>query len=186
MLKTIVTFSNSDFENNEEFYRDFIKTIEETKKYQLIYKWYEDSASEDPAKVYPRFLKELKVADVVIAEASSPSIGVGQTIAVAYQNKKNIVICLKKEVKDSNLHPLVRGITSSFAKYVYYENFNDLQKKLAKMHEVFSKTKFEKFNFLATPEIKNILNKESRKFNITQSELLRNMITEWSRKKNGK
>jgi hypothetical protein len=185
MLKAIVTFSNADFKKNEDYYRNFLTIIEQTKKYQLIYKWFDSKDSKEPVKIYSRFMKELKVADIVIAEASSPSIGVGQTIALAYQNKKNIVVCMKKNVKDSNLHPLVRGITSSFAKYIYYENFSDLQKKLLKMYEVFSKIKFEKFNFLATPEIKTILDEESRKLNITQSELLRNIIIEWSRRQNG-
>ena len=182
MLKTIVAFSNSDFQRNKEFYNNFIKTIEQTGKYTLIHKWYEKKESEDPTIIYSRFLKELKIADVVIAEVSSPSTGVGQTIAVANQNKKNIIICMKRDAKDSNLHLLVRGITSPFAKYIYYDNLSDFQKKLVKLYDVFNKTKFEKFNFLATPEIKDILSEESRKLNITQSELLRNIITQWSKK----
>jgi len=185
MLNTIITFSNTDFKENKKYYWDFIKSIELTKRYKLIYKWYEETQLHDPEEVYSRFLKDLHHADVIIAEASSPSIGVGQTIARAYQNKKNIVICMKKNVKDSSLHPLARGITSSFVKYIYYADLDDLQKKLVKLYEVFNKTKFEKFNFLATPEIKNILNEESRKLNVTQSELLRNIVAEWNKKRNG-
>lgn len=182
MLKAIVAFSNTEFQKNKNFYNNFIETIENTGKYTLIHKWYEKQEPEDPTKVYSRFLKELKTADVVIAEASSPSTGVGQTIAVANQNKKNIIICMKESAKDSNLHPMVRGITSSFTKYIYYNNLSDFQKKLTKLYDVFNKSKFEKFNFLATPEIKEILSDESRKLNITQSELLRNIIIEWSKK----
>jgi hypothetical protein len=183
MLKTILAFSTTDYKKNPKFYNRFIAIIEKINTFKIIYKWYEGKEPKNSAEVYSIFLKEIKNSDLIIAEASSPSIGVGQTITVANQNMKNILICIKKNIKMSNLHPLITGITSSFVRYLYYDDFSDLNDKLINISINLNKLKFKKFNFLATEEIKNLLKEESRKLNITQSELLRNIIMDWSGRK---
>jgi len=58
--------------------------------------------------IYERDLKWLKSADIVIAEVSNPSLGVGYEIAVAEKLGKKI-LCLFKEQKKQSLSAMIAG-----------------------------------------------------------------------------
>ena len=75
---------------------------------------------------YKKAFDSIKDADLLIAEASSPSTGQGMEIRDAILQNKRIIVIAKKGCKVSGL------ITGSNAinKIIYYDNLNDLKEKI--------------------------------------------------------
>lgn len=180
--KVFVTFSNQAFQSNPKFYYDFIDIIESNCGFEVPYRWFKESIPDPPKKIYRNSLLAIRTADICIAEASSGSIGVGQQISYAIQHKKLVVICLKKELEKTNKHFFLKGTTSPTVSSIYYESLADLKKILCDKLNSSYIERLEKFNFLATVKEKKVLYQQSLKQDISQSELLRNIIDEWIEK----
>jgi len=107
---------------------------------------------------------------------------VGQQITYALQKKKHVLICIKKSRFSKNSLNFLKGTKSGNIKFIYYKGLNDLEEQLKAIlsnKEDQKLEKLEKFNFLSTSRIKSIILEESKKQQISQSELLRNIIEEW-------
>ena len=77
--------------------------------------------------IYKRDIGWLKECDFVIAEVTTPSLGVGYEIGRAIQfNKK--VICLYRDIQDKRLSAMIAG--NKNLKIINYKDFEDLKEKI--------------------------------------------------------
>lgn len=75
--------------------------------------------------IYTRDTSWIKEADVLIAEVTSPSLGVGYEIAYAEKLNKP-VLCLFSEVSDKSLSAMIQGNKDLTVRK--YKNFEDAKK----------------------------------------------------------
>lgn len=178
-----VTFSTKYLKTTvSPTYSEFVSVVKEA-GFLISHEWYAKENGRTPEEIHSQALKAIREADYLIAEASIDSIGVGQQINYALQKKKVVVLCVKKDMATSSSSTFLKGTNSGNIKFVYYDRIEDLAKQLKQIFIETDKIALEKFNFIATPELKAIISKESQKRQISQSELLRNIIEEWSRDK---
>ena len=77
--------------------------------------------------IYKRDIGWLKECDFVIAEVTTPSLGVGYELGRAIQfNKK--VICLYRDIQDKRLSAMIAG--NKNLKIINYKDFEDLKEKI--------------------------------------------------------
>tara|TARA_B100000029_G_C16862216_1_gene699766 strand:+ start:105 stop:512 length:408 start_codon:yes stop_codon:yes gene_type:complete len=77
--------------------------------------------------IYKRDMEWLKQCDLVIAEVTTPSLGVGYEIGRAIQfNKK--VLCLYRHIENKKLSAMLAG--NRKIKVIYYKGFEDLKEKI--------------------------------------------------------
>jgi len=80
-----------------------------------------------PKEVFVRDTMGVKSSDIILAEVSKPSHGVGMEIMLAYMEGKRIILLAKKDVK---LSALLEGIKD--AVIIRYEDEEELLEKLRK------------------------------------------------------
>jgi hypothetical protein len=177
-----VTFSSKYLKiKTNPTYKEFISLIKKL-GFEILHEWYFKKEERTPELIYSQSLKSIREANYLIVEASIDSIGVGQQITYALQKKKHVLICIKKSRFSKNNLNFLKGTKSGNIKFIYYKGLNDLEEQLK---AIFSNKedqkleKLEKFNFVSTSRIKSIILEESKKQQISQSELLRNIIEEW-------
>lgn len=83
-----------------------------------------------PEDIFYRDIGAVKESDILLAEISNPSHGVGMEIMQAYISNKKIILVARK---GSNISFLVRGIPGSI--FVEYKDYEDLEKNLKKILE---------------------------------------------------
>lgn len=177
--KIFLTFSSNAFKNESEFYQSLINIIEKDCQAIIEHRWYEHTNANDPQRVYNDSLQAIRDCDVFVAEVSAGSTGVGQQITFAIQHKKPVILCLKEEFKDKNNYLFLRGTQSTNVNFIYYSSLDELKMLLCKRIESVHADKLEKFNFVATKRVNEVLEEESYKRKISKSELLRNIVEEW-------
>lgn len=79
-----------------------------------------------PHEVFVRDTSGVKESDILIAEVSNPSHGVGMEIMLAYLEGKKIIALSKEEAEVSLLLKGVPGI-----KILIYKNLDELKNKIA-------------------------------------------------------
>jgi len=77
--------------------------------------------------IHDRDIRWIKTSDIVIAEVTTPSLGVGYEIATA-QNIGKRIYCLFNSSKRTRLSAMIRG--SNKLKVFDYQNFDELKKIL--------------------------------------------------------
>jgi nucleoside 2-deoxyribosyltransferase len=80
-----------------------------------------------PKEIFVRDTMGVKFSDIILAEVSKPSHGVGMEIMLAYMEGKRIILLAKKDVK---LSALLEGIKD--AVIIRYEDEEELLEKLRK------------------------------------------------------
>ncbi len=83
--------------------------------------------SNDPKEIFKRDYEQLKSCNIIIAEVSEPSHGVGIEIGISYCLGLKIILLHEK---DKNLTKLAQGITNVVI--IEYQNIEDLKRKLSK------------------------------------------------------
>lgn len=174
-----LTFSSELLQQDKIFSLKLYELIVKDCELDIQYRWFENSQKKTPQKIYLDSLNAIRKADFFIAEASIKSSSVGQQIGYAIQQKKPCFILLKNELQDASGSLFLKGTRNSNVYFIYYSGIEDLKVKLYSNIQSIKDSKLEKFNFLATKRIRSVLLKESKKRNITQSELLREIIEEW-------
>ncbi len=86
------------------------------------------------SEIYKRDINWLEEADLVIADVSIPSLGVGYELAYAEKLVKKI-ICLYEN--ESNVSAMIKGNSNFFL--IPYANLNDLFVKIAEVFEEIDK-----------------------------------------------
>lgn len=79
-------------------------------------------------EIFYRDINVVKESDILLAEISKPSHGVGMEIMQAYISNKKIILVAKE---DSNISFLVRGIPNAIL--LEYRDYKDLEEKLRKI-----------------------------------------------------
>lgn len=79
--------------------------------------------------VYNSVLKKIDNSDVLVADISDPSGGVGYQVYHAFYSKKPIIIIYSRDSL-SNPSVIIRGIKSKKVNILEYSDFADLEKKL--------------------------------------------------------
>lgn len=144
--------------------------------YRFTYDWLEDGEKLSAKKLYEKAISGINRADLVVAEVSEPSTGVGQQIAYAVENKIP-VIALKEKGKSDKNSRFTLGSEDDLLK-IYSYRLPEISKMLELALSEQSSKRFEKFNFVSTPEINNYLSLKSDMKGISKSQLLRQIIKE--------
>ena len=81
----------------------------------------------DPAYIFEQDIDWLHDADVVVAEVSTPSLGVGYEIGLAQSLEKRI-LCLYREQEDKGLSTMISG--NRYLSIAQYESIDDIDVSL--------------------------------------------------------
>ena len=82
-----------------------------------------------PEDIYERDVRLLEASDVVVAEISYPSLGVGFEIAYALlRGKKVVALCEEERLEKTSA--LIRGIKQPNFKLIVYRNSEEATRKL--------------------------------------------------------
>ena len=81
----------------------------------------------EPSYIYEQDTDWLREADVVIAEVTTPSLGVGYEIGLAESLEKRI-LCLYREVEDRGLSAMILGNRN--LSIAQYESISDIENYL--------------------------------------------------------
>jgi len=116
----------------------YLKIINELKQYgQVLTEHVGDedlriSGEEDKSDkfIHDRDMDWIFESDVIIAEVTTPSLGVGYEIAMAIQLKKR-VICFFNKSKGKSLSAMISG--SDYTKIYEYDTFEDIQRSLSEI-----------------------------------------------------
>lgn len=182
MLKNVfVTFSSKFIKSDNESFNSLIKTIDNSQKYKIRHRWFDVTSSKTHLKkLYSESVKALLESDIIIADVTLPSTGVGQQIAYGIFHKIPVIIIANKKIEDNPRSKFLKGTTSSRVEFFYYKNAQEIEKNLVKFIDNMSTDSYEKLNFVATKSLKSLIDEESKKLGVTQSELLRQIILDWS------
>lgn len=85
-------------------------------------------------QIYTRDVKWIERSELVVAEISGPSLGVGFEIAYALFQKKIPVLAFASK-ETNNLSALIAGCDSDLLTVKEYENIEDLHKKIKNYFE---------------------------------------------------
>lgn len=125
----------------------------------------------DALAVQKKMSKWKKQADLILVEASTPSFGVGQEIAEALTDNKQVVVLYKVGMKPHIL--LNQGQEALY--FVEYSDAN-LEKVLEEYIEYAKEHSDTRFNFFISPQIGSYLDWISQKKKLPRAVYLRRLI----------
>lgn len=131
----------------------------------------EVQSKEEIEKVYRDLLKLIKLADVVVAEISSPSVSVGHEITEALEMSKPVIV-MYTEGHGANL---LGGKHDDKMHFVQYK-MDKLSTIMADVLEEAKRRMDVRFNFFVSPKILAYLDWVAQKRMIPRSVFLRNLI----------
>lgn len=150
---------------------------------KLTLKWFEDKNRLSPEGIFTQAIEGIRSADIVVAEISYPSTGVGQQIALALSWKIPVIALYKKDAEGPSRFTI--GFQSELFSSLKYTD-KDLLKLLEKEFTLVLKSRYVKFNFIATREINNFLEEKSGSAGISKSQYLRDILRFWIDKHEGR
>lgn len=176
-----VYFSAPSISNDEqkELFTSIRNTLNEL-GHHITYDWLRDTVKDEPKQLFEKAFQGINEADVVIAEVTFPSTGVGQQIALATSKKIPVVALYAKGKEPASR--FTAGSENELLKVIEYQKDN-LKDILKDILDDIGKERFEKFNFISTREINETLEEESQNLNISRSRLLRQIVREWFSRK---
>lgn len=127
----------------------------------------------DWAEIYQLNLETIAKADVVIAETSYNSFGVGYQVAVAIQQKKPTLL-LRRE--DADKEAFATGVVDTWAQRATYndDTLDGIVDKFLNENDI--ATKDMRFNFFIDRPIYNYLRWSAMKTGKTKAEILRELV----------
>jgi len=172
-----VYFSASSSKLNERrpLYLEIIDSISSFGA-KLTYNWLLDKEKLKPDEIFEKASEGIKEADIVVAEITYSSIGVGQQIALALSWKIPVVALYQKN--KSQISRFALGMKSPHLTLRQYAK-DSIETVLKESFDEVVKKQFIKFNFISTKEINDYLEKISSSLNISKSQLLRRIVREW-------
>lgn len=174
--------SSSKLEERKPLYLEILNTIGSLGA-KITYNWLLDREKLRPEEIFEKASEGIKEADVVVAEISYPSIGVGQQITLALSWKIPVVAIYQKSKPQTSRFAL--GMKSPYLTLKQYKKDN-LEKVLKESFDEVVKKQFVKFNFISTKEINDYLENKSSSSGVSKSQLLRRVIREWMAKEGSK
>lgn len=133
------------------------------------------AANSDSRVLLHREQALLQQADAVVAEVSTPSLGVGAMLMFAVEQHKP-TLCLYPDTADeADISESVKGLTSSLVTTATYNN-TTLERILTDFLQQARDEQFQKFNFIANKKISDFIERQARREHKTKSEFLRDFI----------
>ena len=172
--------SSNFLDKNKDLYIRIIKIIS-TSGYSLTSNWVNDKTKLNPEQLFEQATSAIKKSNILIAEITNPSTGVGQQISLALSQKIPVIILIRSDIEHEPRFTF--GTKSPYIKIVKYDS-SSLEYGLKKNLNNIKKNKYVKFNFVTTREINNFLEETSKEKNISKSEFLRKIIEYWKNKNN--
>jgi len=180
-MKVHFITSRPTLENDISLLRDIANFVK-GEGHHLVNEWIEIAynrmarkpvVSPDWNSIYKDNLEVITRTDVVIAETSFDSFGVGYQIAFAVQQRKPILL-LRHETADDNVY--VTGVRDGWIRHEKYtqENVHSIVKKFLDDNDI--KSKEMRFNFFLDRKIYNYLRWASFKTGKTKAEILRDLV----------
>lgn len=134
--------------HNQEWYRDIIKHLGQYGEV-LTQRIGAEDLDENGEKhfeseeVYDWLMERLEEADILVAEVSTPSLGVGYEIAVAEEMDKKI-LCLFRRGSGRRLSAMIEG--NKNIDVVYYDKLSDAQEAIEEYFEEIQNSKLRNKN----------------------------------------
>ncbi|MCX6727016.1 MAG: hypothetical protein NTY75_04415 [Candidatus Shapirobacteria bacterium] len=172
--------SSLTLSEDKDSYSRIIKVISKSGG-TLISNWIEDKTKLKAGELFEQTIEDIKRADILVAEITYPSTGVGQQIALALSWKMPVIALKRSDVDHESRFTL--GTKSQYLKIVKYDA-NSLENELRKSFNEVKKSKYIKFNFVTTRDISDLLEKKSKEKSMSKSELLREIVEEWKKLNN--
>jgi hypothetical protein len=175
--------SKSDIANNIGLLRKIVTAVHE-EEHKLSLDWIEPAyvrqttrQIEGPVdwnEAYKEAIEALTKADVVIAETSQNSFGVGYQVATALQQKKPMLL-LRRANADSDAFAL--GPSDELMDHTTYKTDDEATKAVTKfLKDNDIQTKDMRFNFFIDRPIYNYLRWAAQKTGKTKAEILRDLV----------
>lgn len=153
-----------------------IKDSNHTQTNPYPYKFFGDKKQRNKTKdVSAKVKHSIKKSDIIVAEMSIPSFGVGYNICLAlYYNLP--IICLCQKQYSYNMPSFIKKIKSRRVQIIFYtpENVEKLFKKSLRK----AIPKKVRFNMNLEPEVSSYLNYLSRKEGKPRTEVIQTLIKE--------
>ena len=143
---------------------------------EVKFDWLNEMDPYIPKEMYARVIHAIRNSDIVVAEITYPSTGVGLQLALAAQHRVP-VLALRADWIDTPKQ-FAEGAQGDDFKIVNYAK-GSLVKVLKENLRSMGKERFIKFNFVSTPEINAELDRVSGLHGVSRSHLLRQIIREW-------
>ncbi len=117
---------------------DYIKIVELLKQYgkvlteHIAYKTLDDKGEKDLTKkqIYDRDVEYLKKSDLVVAETTVPSLGVGYELAYAESLGKKVICLFDIKENQRGLSAMIEGNEKFMV--INYQNVNEMLEELRK------------------------------------------------------
>lgn len=179
-MKIYFTGSVSGLDEYKENYTKIVDTLErlghrvyeETTKVTEEYV-YDEISDEDKINYYKKTLKWMNAADIIVVEASHPSLSIGHELSVALEKGKPVIV-LYSQGKAPHFLVGVQSEKLIVEKY----SLDDLKQTLESALEYASEQQDTRFNFFISPKIANYLDWISREKRIPRAVYLRRLIEE--------
>jgi len=181
MIRVHLIASRGNVQENIESLRRITKLILK-EKHEIARDWVETAysnyvnkqeTSADWSKIYQLNLETIAKADIVIAETTSNSFGVGYQVAVAVQQKKPTLL-LRNE--SASADAFATGVVDPWVKSLSYneDNLDKIIKDFLDENDI--ATKDMRFNFFIDRKIYNYLRWSAFKTGKTKAEILRELV----------
>jgi len=129
----------------------------------------------DYLKIYKSMIMEINSSDILVAEISNPSVGLGYQISYAFYQRKPVIV-LYSEDKNSNPSMVIRGIRSRMIFSLKYKSEKDLEKKLLPLIEKAKDLLRVRFNLVIENKEYSFIESEANRLKISKTEYIRRLI----------
>lgn len=181
MINVHLIASRGNVQENVESLRRIIDIVKQ-EKHEIARDWvnsayekYEkkQTGALDWPEIYRLNLETIAKADIIIAETTYNSFGVGYQVAVAVQQKKPTLL-LRHD--DAKVDAFATGIVDPWVKSVSYnaENLDTIIRSFLEENDI--TTKDMRFNFFIDRPIYNYLRWSAFKTGKTKAEILRELV----------
>lgn len=181
MIRVNLIASRGDVRENIDNLREIVKLIKD-ENHEIVRDWIDDAyekqsqqktTAADWTEIYRGNLESIAKSDIIIAETTNNSFGVGYQIAVATHQKKPILL-LRHERAQADA--FATGIVDPWVKRVTYNDDNLKQHVHDFLMENDIATKDMRFNFFIDRGIYNYLRWAALKTGKTKAEVLRELV----------
>lgn len=168
-------------EINDSAIMHIVKTLE-ARKHRVIHdhitanrqRDLDEMNFQDNYKFHQQILKNIRTADLVIAETTFQSLSVGYLISYAVINYKTVVVLYDEKSYKPNLFPTLSEMGKVITEA--YSDFNDLSSKVIELVHLSGETADVRFNFFISPQISRYLDWIANNKKIPRSVYLRKII----------
>lgn len=165
---------------NDEKIRHQYQAIVEGLRYlgfKITYDWLNDQEDYDTQSTTNKAIRAIEVSDLLVAENTVSSTGVGSQIALARARKIPIIILKQRDSKNINNFFDPASFGPAVKTRVY--TTDDLVSVLSEAARSVTKERLVKFNFVSTAEINQRIEIEAKKLKLSKSEYLRDVLSKY-------